>query len=115
MQPRRMQSPPSSLAPSTIAVLKPFSVATRAALNPALPPPITTKSKIFICRENQSRLRIGFYGEDREMRRIAIEIHGRRFGRKRIHGSALAVKFPKVIDERERIKNAVPIGIVVAF
>src|SRR5690606_4891208 len=48
MQPRRMHRPPSSRAPSTMATVLPRSAATRAALKPAEPPPMTRKSKDFI-------------------------------------------------------------------
>src|SRR5208283_4896441 len=44
MQPRRMQSPPSAFAPSMTATLLPNAAATRAALKPALPPPMTMRS-----------------------------------------------------------------------
>ena len=44
MQPRRMHRPPTSRPPSTSAVRSPSAAAVRAAENPALPPPMTTKS-----------------------------------------------------------------------
>src|SRR5690606_2002937 len=59
MQPRRMQSPPNSFAPSTIATRFPSSRATRAPLKPAEPPPITTRSYAFaaITRTRSFRIR----------------------------------------------------------
>ena len=44
MQPRRMHSPPRVFAPSTMATRLPSDAATRAALKPALPPPMTMNS-----------------------------------------------------------------------
>src|SRR5664280_3369206 len=70
MQPRKMQSPPSALAPSTMATFLPDAAATRAAWKPALPPPIVMKS--YCCgikncgsqlARDKSRLQAGFGAE----------------------------------------------------
>jgi len=45
MHPLRMQRPPSFLAPSMTATRFPRPAAMRAALKPADPPPMATKSK----------------------------------------------------------------------
>src|SRR5260370_14590153 len=50
MQPRRMQRPPISGAPSTQIVRNPNLAPSEAAPNPALPPPITAKSNSVMTR-----------------------------------------------------------------
>src|SRR5688572_20447928 len=67
MQPRRMQSPPSCFAPSTTATFSPRPWATRAALKPALPPPMQMKSYAFgigllwvvVIRKGTDTVRVG--------------------------------------------------------
>ena len=48
IQPFKMHKPPSFGAPSIIATFRPREHARRAALKPALPPPITIKSYVRI-------------------------------------------------------------------
>src|ERR1700730_6582995 len=55
MHPRRIQSPPTCSPPSRQTVFNPDFAATEASEYPALPPPITTKSKVCIAATSYRR------------------------------------------------------------
>src|SRR5450432_536466 len=84
MHPRKIQSPPTSSPPSRQTVFNPDLAAAEAAEYPALPPPITTKSKVCIAATSYRRFH-GFQFSLLRMVRNQIALGNERLRRQEDH------------------------------